>query len=405
MRSTMMQTERVPHVLIVDDDDHTQSVLGVMLADQGYVLQSARSGADALGLIASAPPDLVLLDVLMPAMDGIEVAVRIKGNDRTKNIPIIIVTALDDRAARIRGLEAGAEDFLSKPIDRAELCVRVRNLLRLRAAIATADAARLVADRANRAKSHVLHAVSHDLRTPLGAISGFTELIQMGARGPVTADQVTDLARIKNASSYLLRLIDDVLMVARLERERPLWLTSVEVGPLLEEVRGLCVLQAESQGLSLVVARAEGLRATADRERLQQILLNLITNAIKFSSRGGSITITCDGDDGLINIRVADTGRGIQARDLERVFEPFLQIDPSPVASTANGVGLGLSISRDLARTMNGDLTVQSSVSIGSTFTLRLPSASIPVESAVRKQRLSLGEVNDGHRKHNVRTL
>jgi two-component system sensor histidine kinase/response regulator len=378
MATATIRTERVPRILIVDDDDHNHNVLALMLADEGYSLQRGRSGGEALELIATGPPDLVLLDVLMPGMDGIEVTGRIKNDPRTTNIPVILVTALDDRESRLRGLEAGAEDFLSKPVERAELCVRIRNLLRLQSAISVADDARVEADRANRAKTDVLHAISHDLRTPIGAISGYAHLIGMGVRGPVNAEQATDLDRIKNAAAYLLRLIDDVLMVARMESDRPLRLEPVDLSELLDDVRGLCVLQAESQGLALLTARAVGARATADRERLQQILLNLITNAIKFSSPGGTITVSCDRIEELTCVRVSDTGRGIDPLDLERVFEPFFQIDPVQTSSAAKGVGLGLSISRELARAMHGDLTVHSAIGLGSTFTLSLPTATIP---------------------------
>ena len=120
-------------ILIVDDERHNRQLLEVMLAPEGFLLLTAASGEEALAMVAQQPPDLILLDIMMPGMDGYQVAAKIKGNLATKNIPIIMVTALDDRNARMLGLSAGAEDFLTKPVDRAELCVRVRNLLRLKA--------------------------------------------------------------------------------------------------------------------------------------------------------------------------------------------------------------------------------------------------------------------------------
>ena len=379
-----------PRVLIVDDERRNVELLKVMLAPEGYTILTASNGPEALGLLEDQQPDLILLDVMMPGMDGYEVAGKIKANPATKNIPVIMLTALDDRNARMLGLNAGAEDFLTKPVDRAELCVRVRNLLRLKAygdklraahealavALAEAGEARRMAEHANNAKTQFLRAMSHELRTPLNAISGYTEILEMGIRGVVNPAQVKDLGRIKRAAAYLLRLINDVLTIARLEGARPLHLISIAVNPVLAEVEGLCILQAKANGLTLTVAPCEhDIFATADAERFQQILLNLTTNAIKFTPKGGSIDITCDDDTGVVRVRVSDTGVGVRLLDIDRVFEPFVQIDRHLTTETQQGVGLGLSISRELARAMSGDLTLESVEGVGSTFTLSLPIA------------------------------
>jgi signal transduction histidine kinase len=393
-----------PRILIVDDERRNAELLKVMLVPEGYVLLTATSGEDALGLLADEQPDLILLDVMMPGMDGYQVATRIKQNPATNNIPVIMLTALDDRNARMLGLNAGAEDFLTKPVDRAELCVRVRNLLRLKAygdklrvahaalaiALTEASEARLMAEHANNAKTQFLRAMSHELRTPLNAISGYTEILEMGIRGTVNPAQVKDLGRIKRASAYLLRLINDVLTIARLEGARPLHLVSIAVNPVLSEVESLCILQAKANGLELRVAECEHeIFACADAERFQQILLNLVTNAIKFTPKGGTISVTCDDDAGAARVRVKDTGVGVRLLDIERVFEPFVQIDRHLTTETQQGVGLGLSISRELARAMKGDLTLESVEGIGSTFTLTLPIAS-DISAAPSTERAAL---------------
>jgi len=380
-----------PRVLIVDDERRNAELLKVMLTPEGYVLLTASCGEDALALLADQQPDLILLDVMMPGMDGYQVATKIKQNPATNNIPVIMLTALDDRNAKMLGLNAGAEDFLTKPVDRAELCVRVRNLLRLKAygdklrvahaalsiALAEASEARLMAEHANNAKTQFLRAMSHELRTPLNAISGYTEILEMGIRGAVNPAQVKDLGRIKRASAYLLRLINDVLTIARLEGARPLHLISIAVNPVLSEVESLCILQAKANGLTLTVTECHHeIFARADAERFQQILLNLVTNAIKFTPKGGSINVSSDDDAGVVRVRVNDTGVGVRMLDIERVFEPFVQIDRHLTSDTQQGVGLGLSISRELARAMSGDLTLESVEGVGSTFTLTLPIAS-----------------------------
>ena len=572
-------------ILIVDDERHSRELLEVMLKPEGFLLVGAASGEEALALVARRPPDLILLDVMMPGMNGYQVAAKIKGDLTTNSIPIIMLTALDDRDARMLGLSAGAEDFLTKPVERAELSVRVRNLLRLKAygdklrgaldalesvnaeldrrtreialahaiadaatarlarlqritaalsntvthdevadsvlreailalecdagavviapaegekltllresgsldplmrsfkhvqpprslgpyaetiekghpiylesfeemlarypgfqdvskaksrgawiflplgiagqavgalafgfagprkftdvdkhfaetvsrycaqaldrvrlriaaaaAVAEAGDARLMAEHANNAKTQFLRAMSHELRTPLNAISGYTEILEMGIRGLVNAEQIKDLGRIKRAAAYLLRLINDVLTIARLEGARPLHVISIAVNPVLAEVEGLCALQAKAESLTLTVTPcAHEVLVAADAERFQQILLNLITNAIKFTAANGSIGVTCDDDTGVVRVRVNDTGVGIRLVDFDRVFDPFVQIDRHLTTATQQGVGLGLSISRELARAMGGDLTLQSAEGVGSTFTLTLPIAS-----------------------------
>jgi signal transduction histidine kinase len=219
--------------------------------------------------------------------------------------------------------------------------------------------------------------MSHELRTPLNAISGYTEILELGIRGVVNPDQVKDLGRIKRAAAYLLRLINDVLTIARLEGARPLHVISIPVNAVLGEVEGLCALQAKANGLTLSVVPSErDIHVAADAERFQQILLNLVTNAIKFTAADGRIDVTCDDDSGVVRVSVKDTGVGVREVDIDRVFEPFVQIDRHLTTATQQGVGLGLSISRELARAMQGDLTLQSTEGIGSTFTLTLPVAS-----------------------------
>jgi signal transduction histidine kinase len=256
----------------------------------------------------------------------------------------------------------------------AQAMDRVKLRVEAAAALAEARDARLLAEHANNSKTQFLRAMSHDLRTPLNTISGYTELLELGMRGAVNPAQAKDLGRIKRASGYLLRLINDVLTVARLEGARPLRMARIVVRCVLAEVGELCALQAKAKGVTLSISSPEPeILVVADAERFQQILLNLVTNAIKFTPNGGSVDVRCDCDDNMVSVRVKDTGIGIQPIDNDRVFEPFVQIDPHLTPPTQQGIGLGLSISRDLARTMDGELTLERTDEAGSLFLLTLP--------------------------------
>ncbi|HJQ10137.1 MAG TPA: PAS domain-containing sensor histidine kinase, partial [Gemmatimonadaceae bacterium] len=243
----------------------------------------------------------------------------------------------------------------------------------LREAELARDRALAEAERANKAKSAFLAAMSHDLRTPLNAIGGFAELAADGMYGPVTPEQRDAMGRIRRAGNHLLTLINDILSFAKIEAGRvQLQVTELSVNEVLAATALMIELQARKKGLSLEIERgSEDVRVRADRERTLQILINLLTNSVKFTD-AGSINVHWEADDGDVMIDVTDTGRGIPADRLASVFEPFVQVGRSE-EEQQQGVGLGLATSRELARAMGGDLTVKSEVGRGSTFTLKLP--------------------------------
>jgi PAS domain S-box-containing protein len=237
--------------------------------------------------------------------------------------------------------------------------------------------ARHDAEAANRAKSEFLAVMSHELRTPLNAIGGYAELLDMGLRGPVTPQQREDLSRIQRSQQHLLGLINEVLNYARLETGAVRYdVADVGVGGVIAAVESLVLPQLRAKGLTLEIAPCTPtLEVRGDAEKMRQILLNLLSNAVKFTEPGGSVSVTAHArPDGVVDIAVADTGVGIAADQLEAIFEPFVQVGRS-LNNPVEGTGLGLAISRDLARGMGGDLTVESAVGAGSTFTLTLRAA------------------------------
>src|SRR5665213_1549598 len=244
---------------------------------------------------------------------------------------------------------------------------------------AIAEEATSRAEEANRAKSLFLTTMSHELRTPLNAIGGYVDLLALGLRGPLVEPQREDLRRIKKSGQHLLSLINDILNLARIESGQvDLHIRDVSLSTVFENVDALVAPQFEVKKIKYVYPRCDSsLRVRADSEKLQQILLNVLSNACKFTDEHGSVTVECDADSGdasdVVAISICDSGRGIVADKLEEIFEPFVQIDRHLTGVSQQGVGLGLAISRDLARRMGGDLVAESLPGVGTTFTLTLP--------------------------------
>ena len=239
---------------------------------------------------------------------------------------------------------------------------------------AIADARRLAeAEASSRAKSEFLAAMSHELRTPLNAIGGYTELLDVGVAGEVSPQQREYLVRIRSAQQHLLSLINDLLNYSRIEAGQVTYeIGPIGISPLLERVCELVEVQASGKGLTLSVQECpEEVTALADRVKVEQIMLNLVSNAIKFTPRRGSVVLTCGQNDEKVFIEVSDTGPGIPEDKHGAIFEPFVQLGRS-LTQVQEGVGLGLAISRDLARAMHGDLTLESTLGQGARFRLTL---------------------------------
>ena len=240
---------------------------------------------------------------------------------------------------------------------------------------AIADTRRLAkAEAANTAKGEFLAAMSHELRTPLNAIGGYTELLSLGLGGPVNSEQLDYLERIRKSQQHLLGIISDLLNFSRIEAGHINYaLVPIHLQKVIDSVMPMVEPGAAAKALKLRIEPSSGdCLAVGDTARVDQILLNLLSNAIKYTSPSGSITVKCGVSGDTVSISVTDTGRGVPKEKLEAIFEPFVQLGRS-LSSAHEGMGLGLSISRDLARAMNGDLTVVSKVGEGSTFTLVLP--------------------------------
>lgn len=237
--------------------------------------------------------------------------------------------------------------------------------------------ARRLAEEASEAKARFLSMMSHDVRTPLTAIQGYADLLASGFYGPLSEQQQEPARTIKDAAREVGRLLDDILAFAKLESGKvEVHLQTVPLADAVARAETLIRPRVEQANLSFEAALCgDDLAASADPDRLQQVLLNLLTNAIKFTPPGGKVSVSCDRADDRVLIRVRDTGVGIARDQLEHIFDPFVQLSTQPEDPTQRGVGLGLAISRDLARAMGGELTADSTPGQGSVFTIDLPAA------------------------------
>jgi PAS domain S-box-containing protein len=274
----------------------------------------------------------------------------------------VVITALRDESGTLVGYAKVTRDLTE----------------RRQAELRALDDARRIAEveAANRAKSEFLATMSHELRTPLNAIGGYVDLMMLGIRGPLTEQQTSDLQRVRLSQQHLLAIINDLLNFSRLEAGRVSYaLAPLRIADAFEAVQPMIEPQAVARGIQLHCPPVpDDAIALADGARVEQILVNLLGNAVKFTEPGGTVTIACEAEHDHVVVIVSDTGVGIPEDKLDSIFEPFVQLGRT-LSSPQEGTGLGLAISRDLARAMRGDLRARSEPGIGSSFRLILPRA------------------------------
>jgi two-component system, sensor histidine kinase and response regulator len=367
-------------VLMVDDTPANIDLLHKILSTQGYKLSFATGGKKALNIISRTPPNLILLDVMMPDMDGFEVCRILKSQKETQDIPVIFMTALTDTVDKIKGFSLGAVDYITKPIQSEELLARVSTHLKLQAHVIElkkrnleSEQARFAAESANRAKSSFLANMSHELRTPLNAIIGYTDLVQEEASDLGYETIITDLTKIQTAAKQLLGIISDVLDITKIEADKMETNPSeFDVSHLIKDV--ITVIRPsliDGKHFLKVNCPPEIGTFHTDAIKVQQILFNLLNNAVKFTKQG-TITLTVNRSAQEMTFQVTDTGIGIPANKLSVIFQPFTQADSSHTREFG-GTGLGLTICKHYCDMMEGHIAVESEVGKGSKFTIRLP--------------------------------
>jgi signal transduction histidine kinase len=333
-------TPRPACVLIADDSLDNRNLLKAMLEADGYALLEAEDGEQALALAPQA--DLVLLDLKMPGMGGLEACRRLRRSPQSRFLPIVLVTALDARADRLAGIEAGADDFLTKPVDRTQLTARVRALLQVKRQ----------RDEAERLRADFTSMIVHDLRSPLASIIGFAELLA----GDLPPEERQEFAaHITGSARQMLTMVNDLLDLSRLESERtPRQVTMVDPRSLLSDVVARLQPLATGRHLALTTALADDLpQLAADERQLRQVLTNLLDNAVKFARERVVVAAHREGD--RLRITVDDDGPGVPEADWPRLFERWQQTAVG--RKSGKGSGLGLAIARRLVEIHGGTLT------------------------------------------------
>lgn len=385
-------------ILIVDDMAmDVETAAGFLHAGGFAAVTGVTDPKQGLAMAESGSYDLVLLDMEMPEIDGDEFIRRLMTNNVAELPAIVVLTDQDHKDTPRGALSAGARDFIIKPVKFWELLQRVRNALEIhilyrRAKEFNALLERRVGERtrelarANRGKSEFLANIHHELRTPINAILGFSDIIMNRLFGPGAMDRYAEYAAdINTAGNHLLAIIDDILALSKIEDgEGRLDESNVRVETIAHETaRILFRDRFEQAGLTLAVELpAPGLLLRADERKLKQALNNLLSNALKFTPSGGTVTLTTVTDtDGSFGLVVRDTGIGIAAEDIETVLTPFGQVE-SAYRRRNHGAGLGLPLARGLIELHGGRLTLTSEVGIGTVVTLWLPAERL-VDSAV----------------------
>jgi signal transduction histidine kinase len=366
------------NLLVVDDIATNRDMLARRLRRQGYDVALAANGRHALELLASTPFDLVLLDIMMPDIDGFETLRRLKADPTLRHIPVIMISASDEIEGVARCIELGAEDYLPKPFNSVILRARIGASLekkRLRdhevAQFERVAMAKEEALEANRAKSVFLANMSHELRTPLNAILGFIQLMDRDAK--LTDEHHATLGIVQRAGEHLLGLINDVLSISKIEAGRvTLQEVEFDLYALLEGMEELFRLRAREKSIRLALELEESTHVTVrgDEGKLRQVLVNLLGNAIKFTKEG-VVTLRAAWDGTAATIEVEDTGPGIAEEELSTLFEPFVQTQSG--RESGEGTGLGLAISRNFVSLMGGTIDVRSEPDVGTRFCVRLP--------------------------------
>jgi len=364
-------------ILVVDDLQQNIQVVGTMLREAGYSIMPATNGTAALQRVQKKLPDLILLDLMMPEMDGLEVCRRLKADPVTQPIPIIFLTASNEMSHLVQGLAAGAVDYVTKPFNPPELLARVRTHLELKHARDTIVRYGQELRRLNEEKNEFMGIAAHDLRSPLGTINGFAELILDDAT--MARPEVEDSARrIRDTATRMAEMVQNLLDANRIERgEMELKLAPTDLGALVASVVDAQRSRALAKSQTLRLESLTGpVQAVIDPSVTVQVIENLVSNAVKYSPPGKNIFVRLLQPAEAVRCEVQDEGPGLSAEDQKKLFGKFARLSAKPTGGE-HATGLGLSIVKKMVEAMDGKVWCESELGKGATFVVQFPMASV----------------------------
>jgi signal transduction histidine kinase len=362
--------DKKPQILIVDDEPYARQAIEMLLMKESYELFFAEDAHEALAQLDDEIPDVILSDVMMPNMDGFELCQRIKRNPKWNHVPIILVTALDSKQDLARGLEAGADDFLHKPINGLELRARVRSMLRIKLRHDELQAALQM-------RQDLANMIVHDIRSPLSTILIYCDLLEAELDG-----NVQTLETIRGEANRLSSFLTDMLMMAKMEHGRLMLSQSpVDINELAMAVRDSYQPMARLKEIDLDLdLPEESSKLSLDANLWRRVLDNLVSNAVKFSPTGGKITLRVrydgpgpsgsNGSSPHLNLQVIDEGPGIAAEHFETIFDKFKIVATG--RRDVKQVGLGLAFCKMVVEAHNGRISVAANEPRGSIFTVEV---------------------------------
>ncbi|MCK8601233.1 hybrid sensor histidine kinase/response regulator [Desulfoferrobacter suflitae] len=381
-------------ILIVDDSLTNRSLLRAILKKEGYRLVEAEDGEVAIRKALEEIPDLILLDIMMPHKDGFEVCTYLKSREETMAIPVIFLSAMSEKSDKVKGLNLGAVDYVTKPFNAAEVLARVRTQLKVYALTkrlfdanqALQEKQRILAqknaelERLNEEKNKFLGMAAHDLRNPLIVIRGFSEFLLEQSSPPLSEDFAEMLSAIHSQSEFMLTLVNDLLDISKIESGtlELKWVTT-DLVSLIEHTITLNQILAERKQIRIdfrcdAQCRRSMSAVLLDPQKIEQVLNNLISNAVKYSAAGSPVLVTlARGGKGLL-VQVRDQGQGIPKDEMDKLFRPF-QTTRATSTDGEKSTGLGLTIVRRLVEGHGGAVWAESEPGHGSTFSFTLPMA------------------------------